>query len=607
MEVTFRELLQGGGASVLGQMPVELTETIATALSRLQRPSHAWAVVRKGAELHADLTFEAAGFKHLHVVDISMRPSAVSGAGGGASANPYQTTLPVQHQHSASAPQAGSLTGPMESYQTPKRSTIEQFTYSDSSRKEPLRGGGATSGAQGGFSPISELTQYSGGRWKIKARVITKSDIRRFSNARGEGQFFKVDLKDQSGEVGAAFFGKACEKFYNVLAPGQVFTFAKGMVKAANPRFDKGNVALSFEEYSIIEAIADDVAVPTMEYDWKTISDLAMMPVNSVVDLKVVIYNVNDIHTFTSKNTNREMTKREIGLWDPSGPDGSATVDVTLWGDRVHGTFEVGSVAFIKEARVSEWQNAKSLNSPAAMDINPDKPEAFDLRAKYEQRQLTSPLVARRQGGGGAGRRQSLAEVKTEDLQLGVGPEPGQPFDPNVRSVFRHSFMATITTVPTDRLPCYPSCPAMVEATNRPGEQRSCQKKTQDEGGVWRCAFGHSCEAPVWRYICRVSVMDHTEMMEINVFDKDGKSLFGVDADEFTRIWNEEGGPDELNRGAMWRRLVFTTRSSKEVWQDVERNKCSVESISVVDWAKEGKTLLSEINSSLGTGVQAVG
>lgn len=60
-------------------------------------------------------------------------------------------------------------------------------------------------------------------RWTIKARITSKSDIRRWSNAKGEGTLFSIDLLDSDGgEIRATFFKEACDKFFPVLEEGKV-------------------------------------------------------------------------------------------------------------------------------------------------------------------------------------------------------------------------------------------------------------------------------------------------------------------------------------------------------------------------------------------------
>ena len=60
-------------------------------------------------------------------------------------------------------------------------------------------------------------------RWTIKARVTSKADIRRWSNAKGEGTLFSIDLLDsQNTEIRATFFKDACDKFYPLIEQGKV-------------------------------------------------------------------------------------------------------------------------------------------------------------------------------------------------------------------------------------------------------------------------------------------------------------------------------------------------------------------------------------------------
>lgn len=54
-------------------------------------------------------------------------------------------------------------------------------------------------------------------RWSIKARVVNKSNIRTYSNAKGEGKLFNVELMDQTGEIRANGFNEQVDRFYEML------------------------------------------------------------------------------------------------------------------------------------------------------------------------------------------------------------------------------------------------------------------------------------------------------------------------------------------------------------------------------------------------------
>lgn len=51
----------------------------------------------------------------------------------------------------------------------------------------------------------------------IKARVANKSNIRSWSNSKGEGKLFSMDLVDVSGEIRATVFRDLVDKYYDVI------------------------------------------------------------------------------------------------------------------------------------------------------------------------------------------------------------------------------------------------------------------------------------------------------------------------------------------------------------------------------------------------------
>lgn len=63
--------------------------------------------------------------------------------------------------------------------------------------------------------PISSLSPYQN-KWVIKVRLTSKSQIRTWNNAKGEGKLFSMDFMDESGEIRCTAFRDAVDKFYDL-------------------------------------------------------------------------------------------------------------------------------------------------------------------------------------------------------------------------------------------------------------------------------------------------------------------------------------------------------------------------------------------------------
>jgi len=473
------------------------------------------------------------------------------------------------------------------------------------------RAGASQNSPQGGsVLPIAGLSPYTNGRWKIKARVTQKSDIRKFNNARGEGQLFKVDLIDKNGsEISGTFFGRAVDRFYEMLRPQQVYFFSRGSVKAANKRFDKGEHVITFDEMTSIEAAEEDQEIPGVNYAFIPLADIEAVEINTNIDVKAVILEAREPSTITLRKSNEERVKRELVLWDDSGPDGSFFIELTIWGQNAHENFEAGAVFYAKGMRVSEWNGAKSLNGSSGYELNPDSPDSFALKRKFDEKRPSQSGGQARSSNLSSGRRETIEEVRVADLELGPAPAPGEAFSKDgPRSLLRHFVLGTLTNIPTDRPPFYQACPEMVDSARadaRTGEmqKRSCNRKVSQNGAQWQCPSGHMCARPTARYLAnRVQVVDHTGSFETSFFDEAGRQIFGCEANEIADIWEDparEGEVQQRLAQLSWKRYLFRIGSKKEMWQDEQRVRLNVDEAAQPNFVKEATRMLAEVKVAL--------
>ncbi|EER00144.1 replication factor a 1, rfa1, putative [Perkinsus marinus ATCC 50983] len=255
--------------------------------------------------------------------------------------------------------------------------------------------------------PISQLSVYSQ-KWTIKGRVSSKSDVRTFVNARGEGQLFSIELvDDQNGEIRATFFNSAVTKFYPAIQQGRVYTFSKGQVKQANARFNPGAAyELTFNDDAIIEEANDSADIPRILYKISKIATIQDRNADEFVDLCGIITHCAPISTIVVRNTGQERARRNFTIVDDSG----CSIEMTVWGETAQNCgvdenrVQYHPVVMIKNARISNY-GGKSLTtaSTTTLEVDPDDSRAFEVKNWWLQGGQTGAVQALSSGGGGAG------------------------------------------------------------------------------------------------------------------------------------------------------------------------------------------------------------
>ena len=180
------------------------------------------------------------------------------------------------------------------------------------------------------MAPIASLTPHQS-KWTICAHVTSKSQVCTWSNSRGEGKPFSIELVDESGEIRATVFNEQADKFFPLNGVNKVYYFSKGTPKIANKQFTavKNDYEMTFNNETSVVPCEDGHHLPTVQFDFTGIGDLESKSKDSLVDIIGICKNYEDVTKIIVKSNNREVLKRNICLMDMSGK----VVNATLWGD----------------------------------------------------------------------------------------------------------------------------------------------------------------------------------------------------------------------------------------------------------------------------------
>ena len=257
-------------------------------------------------------------------------------------------------------------------------------------------GGGGGSGS-GMYTPISALNMYNN-KWTLRARLVNKSDIRTWSNAKGEGSLFSVELLDASKmDIRATFFKEAVDKFYNFVQVGQVYTWTGGRLKVANMQWNtcKSEYEITFDANAEIHQADDGADIDkNQQYNLQhKIADLESVEPGGKVDLLAVVKEVGIPAALVSKKTGKDVYKCDLVLVDETLTE----ITLTVWGQEQSNSaptvYADHPVVAVRQARVSDF-GGKSLSGASAIDVSPDIPQAQELvRRRYQTRVHPNPIL----------------------------------------------------------------------------------------------------------------------------------------------------------------------------------------------------------------------
>ncbi|KAK7602162.1 hypothetical protein V9T40_009603 [Parthenolecanium corni] len=448
----------------------------------------------------------------------------------------------------------------------------------------PRFGGQANNDAPTNIIPIVAINPYQN-RWTIKARVVSKSAIRTWSNPRGEGKLFSMDILDESASIRATAFTDVCDKFHDMMELNKVYYISRAQVKPANKKFT--SIPHDFEltlgrDTEVITCVSDD-SIPQIQYNFTPLNALKDIAADSTIDVIGICQQTSDIQNLVARTTRRDLKKRDITLVDSS----DASIVISLW-DSAAEQFDGSSmpVVAIKGGRLTEYQGGKSISigNNSTMQINPDIPKAHQLRGWYDslsdQHQFSN--ISNKSGGDGNNKVITLKEASLQ--QLGTHDKTDY-----------FSCEGTVMYVPSDRV-IYLACPTP-----------ECNKKVVDNNnGSYRC---EKCNQIFnnfkYRLILRPQIGDWTGTQWVNMFQDVAEQFLGATADDIGNSKDVyQGRYDEFFRKPLFKTFVFRIAARMDTYNNETRLKMTALQAKPIDFKEASKKLIRDIEKLGGVSVK---
>lgn len=292
---------------------------------------------------------------------------------------------------------------------------------------------------------------------------------------------------------------------------------------------------------------------PQLRFNFTKIGDLNSVEKDTTIDTLGVLKEVGEVSTITSKNTNKDFSKRELLLAD----DSQTSVRLTIWGNQAQ-SFDVPleSILAFKGVKVSDFGGRSlSLLSSGSMTVDPDIDDAHKLRGWFDAVGQNAQFSTHQSLSSGGGGRQDTTKLISQILEEESYLEGAPTY---------FTIKASVTYVRNTSTVAYPAC-----------SKPNCNKKVIEESSNdWWC---ESCQArfpaPQYRYILSINVSDHTGSLWLSCFDDSGQIIVGMPANDLIAIQDQDNQNEtkhflDVLNNATCKTFNFRVRAKMETYQD---------------------------------------
>ncbi|CAI2359014.1 unnamed protein product [Moneuplotes crassus] len=436
------------------------------------------------------------------------------------------------------------------------------------------------------YTPIKCLTTFTYD-WKIKARILKKSDIRRWRKPQSAGQLMNIELIDAEGtQILATFFNDAVDQFDHMLLENHVYVFTCGTVKIANKRFTsiKNDFSLIFDISSQIQRVEEDEKIGKQGFHFFNIRQIEQMREITTIDFIGVVHYVGPITLINLKN-GTQKERRNILMADDTG----LTLNLCFWGEHANmSDYPDHPVLALKSVRVSDY-SGRSLNSAEGCTvlINPDMEKAQKLRKWYDSLESKDNLKcisfdASKIGKENARNNERLLGEIPQYLYLQFLRDDEKPVFIMANAIIHY--------IKNDDRSIYHACP-----------EELCRRKVtwKEDLQRWRCEkCNQEYEKAIPTFVLTVKLCDFSGGLYVHFYRDLGRAIMDIDPEELLRL-KQDGFVKEYNE-------VFQRNSFKhiKVLMKVRMYKCengdskiNYHASRVLDhsFASENQNLLSKL------------
>jgi replication factor A1 len=438
------------------------------------------------------------------------------------------------------------------------------------------------------YSPLSLLTTFSKD-FQILVRVIKKSDLKTFNSSpnKSGGTLFSFNILDEEGtEMQVTCFNKAVQKFYALIAENKIFEITGGYVKINNQKYSsiKSEYKIVIDENSQVIEMMDDGSIQHQKYNFVKISELATVPLYSVVDCIGYVLEVGELLLKNTKNGEQAMKK--IILADTS----NSKIEFTLWRVFAYREVKSGQVLALKNVKVGEF-NGRNISTFEESGVLADPGlmlEASNLRYYIESN------------------KNEIENFKNVSL-----PAPKESSDslalPHVHLI-KDVLEMIDDVINDDKLPI-----SRIKATvtqmmhndkNFYGgcEDLRCKKKLTKETYNWSCmSCNKSYDKPTYYYTLSIRVKDCSSEHWIDIFGNVAEKLIKITAEEYKDLLQgrDPSKLKEITQAVEFKTFFFYVKPKLHFYNSVPKKKLYAYKIEVVDPISDSKRLTKFLSSQL--------